>query len=182
MRLIPELLETIALVLPPWALVLVGVAVLAVGIPAWLHWMRTKQIRGALRRLVRARDDADRAEHLARALSLASGRPRRLVFLVEEAIRLGLKPIWRRLLEELEETGAPPADVRRLKEKVEAAPKRGGHPLEEAVIIERMWSEGLEAAARERLDEVRGRFPEDPDLAALEERLASPREAGHAAE
>ena len=46
--------------------------------------------------------------------------------------------------------------------------KRGSHPLEEVVIIERIWDEGLHDAALERLAEVSAHFPGDPDLAALE--------------
>lgn len=171
MRMIPELLRNIEAILPPevWVplFVLLGIA----AIPAWITWLRTKQIKGQLRRMLRASDPDEKASHRNAAFALAAGRPRRLVFLADEAYRLGQKGVFLEALEALEATGKYPKDIRRLRDKVEASPKRGGHPLEEAVIIERMWEQGLHAAARERLAEVRGRFPKDEDLADLAHRL-----------
>jgi len=168
MRTIPQLLETLKELLPPW-LFFPLVAVLAVAaVPAWINWLRTKQIRGQLRGMLRAANAQARKAHEAEAFFLAKGRPRRLVALADEAIRLNLKLVWQRALSELMATGKLPAEVQRLRAKVEAAPKRGGHPLEEMVIIERLWDEGLHDAALERLADVRARFPDDADLAALE--------------
>jgi hypothetical protein len=176
MRILPELLQTLANLLPPW-LFFPALAVLAiVAVPAWVSWLRSKQIRGHLRRMLRAPDSRTRQAHEESAFFLAQGRPRRLVALADEAMRLNLKPLWRRALAELEATGKLPADVRRLRAQVAVERKRGGHPLEEAVIIERMWDQGLHEAALERLAETRARFPEDPDLATLEADLrARPR-------
>ncbi|MBW2253114.1 MAG: hypothetical protein JRI25_00790 [Deltaproteobacteria bacterium] len=168
MRILPELLQTLANLLPPWLFIPL-LAVLAVAaVPAWIHWLRTKQIRGHLRGMFRATDPHTRHVHEASAYFLALGKPRRLVVLAEEAIRLNLKPLWQRALTELETSGKVPAEVRRLRAKVEAVHKRGSHPLEEVVIIERMWDEGLHDAALERLAEVGAHFPGDPDLTALE--------------
>lgn len=169
MRTIPDLLAALGALLPPWVTIPLAVLIAAVALPGWYYWLRTKQIRGALRSLLRATDEAARRRHRERAFELTGGRPRRVAYLADEAIRLHLKGVWQRALSQLEQSA--PAEARRLRAKVEPPPRRPSHPLEEAVVIERMWEQGLHDAARARLHEVRTRFPDDEELAALEQRL-----------
>ncbi len=180
MRMIPELLETLGQLLPVWLYVPLLVVLAAALVPAWLFWLRSKQIKGQLRRMVRERDPERRAAHRARAFHLAAGRPRRLVGLADEAHRVGLKNVFDAAVRDLAAAGGPKVELDRLRKLVTEPPKRGAHPLEELVIIERMWDQGLHDAARARLTEVRARFPDDPDLATLEARLY-PREAANGA-
>jgi len=166
---ISSLFKSLTTLLPPQVyvplLILAGLA----AVPAWLHWVRTKQIAGRLRRMLRAKDAEERHAHRDAAFELAGNRPRALVYLAHEAERLGQKAVFKQALEALEATGRAPLDVAQLRAMGgDAPPKRGMHPIEEAVIIERMWSQGLHAAARERLAEVRAAFPEDPDLLEIE--------------
>src|SRR5690606_25582445 len=173
MRMIPELLQTLAQLLPMWLYVPILVALAALIVPAWLFLLRSKQIKGQLRRMARERDPARKAAHRARAFQIAGARPRLLVSLADEAHRAGLKGVFDAALKELARSDGAPVDLERLRALTTAPPKRGAHPLEEMVIIQRMWDQGLHEAARARLAEVRARFPDDSDLAALAETLTS---------
>jgi hypothetical protein len=169
---ISSLLKAVTTLLPPQVYVPLLVLAAIAAVPAWLHWVRTKQIAGRLRRMLRAASPEERAAHRQAAFELAGERPRELIYLADEAERLGQKGVFKQAVEALEATGKAPRDVRRLRALGgDTPPKRGLHPIEEAVIIERLWEQGLHAAARTRLAEVRAAFPEDPDLAEIQARL-----------
>lgn len=164
-----ELLQSLGLLLPPWAVGAVAfVAVVAI-LPAWIDNMRVKQIRGTVRRMVRASDDG-RLELADRAMRLAGRRPLRLVNLVEHAHKFQQLELRRRGLQALQ--GVAPGEAQRLREAVEREkPKQVLHPLEVVVRVERLLAEGMEAAAVARLEEALQRHPDDPDLLALKRRL-----------
>ena len=175
MRMILDMLTTVRGMLPDWAFtVLVGV-LLAVLIPAWLFWLRSKQIKGVLRRWGRADDVEERTALADEAFRLTGGRGRLLVALMDEAHRLDYRPIWTRALEELERTGQCPQDVARIRAKITVERPPALHPVEEAVHVERMLGEGLLEPAWERLAPALERFPDDPDLIDLRDRIAAAR-------
>lgn len=166
-----ELLQSLGLLLPPWAVGMIAFVALVAILPAWIDNMRVKQIRGTVRRMVRA-SDAGRADLAERALRLAGRRSSRLVSLVEHAHKFQQIELRRRGLQALQ--GVDPVAARRLREAVEREkPKQVLHPLEVVVRVERLLAEGMDAAAAERLEEALQRHPDDPDLLALKRRLRS---------
>lgn len=172
---IPQIIRTLEQLLPPEVYIPLFVVLGIALVPTWFHWVRTKQIKGQLRRLLRATSSEEKATFRARAFAFANGKPRRLAFLADEALRLGLKPIHDEAMAALKAVaGGHHADVQRLEAATKVVPPRAQHPLEEAVVIERMLEEGLVEAAKARLQEVRARFPTDPDLADLEHRIEHP--------
>lgn len=171
MQTIPQLIKAIESILPPEVYVPLFVVIGVALVPTWFHWLRSKQIKGRIRRMLRATDPAEREAHRRAAFDLAAGKPRRLAHLADEALRVGLRSVYDEALATLKASGGHRADIQRLEGATKVVPPRGAHPLEEALAIERMVEAGLLDAARARLHEVRGRFPEDPDLAALQQRL-----------
>ena len=170
--MIPDLIGTLQQMLPVWVSVPLLALIAAFAIPGWWNWLRSKQIKGQVRRMMRAPSSEARDEHAENAFALAAGSARRLSYLADELFRLNQRVLFDRALAELKATGKALEDVRRLSAKVAVEKKRGRHPIEEAVIIERMWEEGMHEAARERLAEVMRRHPGDADLQELEQTLA----------
>ena len=170
-RVFPDMLAALGMVLPPWAVALVMACVAALMVPGSLYWVRSRRVKGILRSLGRASTDEQRAQLADEAMALATGRPRVLVALADDAHRLGMNLLRDRAMDELRARGAAPKDLRRLGKLVRKDAPPPMHPVEEAVFVERMIDEGLLGAARQRLGPARERFPEDTELAALEERL-----------
>lgn len=166
-----DLVQSLELLLPPWAVGLL-VAVVAVALlPAWIDNMRVKQIRGTVRRMVRA-SEPQRLELAERAIRLAGRRRVRLDALVHVAHRYQQVELRRRGLQALE--ALDPASAKQHREAIEREkPKEVLHPLEVVVRVERLLSEGLTDAAQARLDEALERHPDDPDLLALRARVRS---------
>ena len=165
-----QMLRSIETVLPPQVYIPLFAMIGVAAIPSWFYWLRTKQIRGQIRSMLRTTDPARRDAHRRRAFEYAAHKPRRLAYLADEALRLGLKAVYDEALAELQ-AGGHREDHERL-EKASKAPQPAlGHPLQEAVVIERLIDEGLAEVARARLREARAKFPDDPDLAELERRL-----------
>lgn len=169
------------MLLPPWAVLAVFVVVLLLAVPAWLDNMRIKQIRGTVRRMVRA--EPDQREKLGRdALWLASRRVKRVVALVEASIQYDQRALQSEALALLD--GVSPQEARRLRSKLAPeAEKKVLHPLEVVVRVERLLAEGMVEAARDRLEEGLARHPDDPDLLAWVPRVqAASEEVGAPAE
>ena len=170
LRGISDIATTLNMLLPPWAVAtLIGV-VLLVALPAWINSVRTKQIHGRTRRMVRA-DPEERSRLLEEILDIAGDRPSRLLAVVHNADKYGLRDVRNRALDLLEATGKAEEDVARLRMKAAPQRKPVGHVIEVALSIERMIEQGMLPAARVRLDEALQRYPEDPELRALQERL-----------
>ncbi len=139
--------------------------------PAWLRSGRSKQIRGDLRRMVRA--DAPRCEELAdRVLSRARSDRHLLELVVREGRR---REQWALAAEALSRLRVAPRAVQaieRLEAELQAKEdKVWGHPIEAAAIIERLLDARMWDGASEKLAEALVRFPGDADLAALTARL-----------
>lgn len=172
-RGITDLLSILGQLLPLEVLIPVLVLAGLAALPLWWRSVRAKQIKGQLRRAARARDPEARQAAIEQAFRLTRGRPRLLVALVEHAIRMGQQPVWKRGLEQLEQTGKAELDVAALRRKVEAPPSTVRDPLEAVVRIERLHRAGLHVAAREVLDEALARHPNDPELQGLADTLLS---------
>jgi hypothetical protein len=170
MQAILQLFRAIETVLPPQVYIPLFAVIGVAAIPSWFYWLRTKQIKGQLRGMQRATGPDQREAHKRAAFELAAHKPRRLAYLADEALRLGLKAVYEEALKELAE-GGHHDEHKRLEQASKAPAQVAGHPLQEAAAIERLVAEGLLDAARERLRQVRARFPDDPDLAELEKKL-----------
>lgn len=165
--------EALHLLLPPWAVAAVFALVLAAAVPAWLNNVRIKQIRGLVRRMVRASAD-EREAMIERALSLADRKPTRLITAVEQAAKYDQRGLQERAMATLDEVA--PDEAARLRFKMQPdALKKVQHPLEVAVRVERLLAEGLVDAAAEHLDGALARSPDDPDLRALTEVVGAAR-------
>jgi hypothetical protein len=164
-----EIVRTLGALLP-LRLLAVGVVVLVLlALPAWFENVRERQIRGTVRRMVRA-EPPHRASLEHRALELAGAKPRRLTVLAGEAIRYDQRSVRDRALAALDAAGA---DTRALREKIDRPRTRFRDPVEAVVRIEALLGEGLTEAAREQLEVAAAAFPADPEIAALRERLPS---------
>ncbi|MEQ1500744.1 MAG: hypothetical protein ABMB14_00870 [Myxococcota bacterium] len=169
------LLRSLAVILP--LKVVIGLSVLTAVLlaPAWFESIRDRQLRGLVRRMVRA-DAVQRAQLTTEALTLAMGKERRLVTLVEQASKYDQPPVRARALEALEGLGVSTA---RFKPAAKAPQVRD--PIEAAVRIERMLRNGLLVTAREALGPALAAFPTDEELVDLDTRLTE-RERAAAAE
>ena len=173
MQMLPELFTTVQALLPPWALWVLGALLVVLAVPA-LRWrVRSKRLAGLARRAGFAHDPVERETFVADALALAGDDPRSLAHLADKAHQAGVASLFERARERLGAVGGDARDVERLRDKT--APKRPyvAHPVEEAIVIERMIDEELWVAATLRIDEARARFPDDPALAELADRIAS---------
>jgi hypothetical protein len=162
-----EIVRALGALLPLRILALVCVVVVVLALPAWFENIRERQIRGTVRRMVRA-DPPIRASLEDRALELAAGRTRRLTVLAGEAIRYDQRSARDRALAALDASGA---DTKALRDRIDRPKVRFRDPVEAAVRIEALIADGLTEAARENLDAARRTFPDDGELAALQDKL-----------
>jgi hypothetical protein len=152
---------------------LLVVVAVAVGGPAWFDNVRGKQIRGQIRKMLRAERPTEKASHADEAMALAGDRPRRLVILIREAHKYQLNELRDRALRVLKEGGQAPADVEVLEKLVRPESKAAPTSLEAVVRVEQLLDAGLVVGAEEQLSAALERFPRDRELLALRERLSA---------
>lgn len=169
---IPDLISVLTSFFPPEVLAILAVVLGAIAVPTWINSIRTKQLKTRLRWHGRSHTDEERERWEAEAFELAAGKGRRLVSLADEALKLNQLLMFRRALDELKATEQCPADVERLEKATLKERPRYRHPVEAAVVIEKLIEQEMFDEARTRLVEAYGIFPGDPDLAALESALA----------
>ena len=171
MRGLSDIVQTLSMFLPTWAVVaVVAVAVMAIS-PWWIHSMRSKQIRGLVRRMVRA-DEARRRLLAEQAMGMAANKGHRLAVVATEAHKMGQVVLRDRAMAQLEQMGER-KELALLLEMVKPKETPVAHPLEAAVIIERLREEGMFEAARDRLERALRRFPGDDRLLELRRDIAS---------
>lgn len=165
-RGVSDVVSGLLVIFPPWVLIAAGlVLVVALG-PRWIESMRDKQIRGLVRRMVRA-DRSERARLSALVTEIAGNRAGRLVATIHHAIHYDQRALRDAALARLEAGGQAPDDVERLRARIEKPPPRFRDPIEAAVRIEQLLRDGLVVAAQEQLRAALAAFPADPDLNAL---------------
>lgn len=168
-RIFSDLGGLVFQLVPPWAIPIVIGVLGALAAPFWLESVRGKQIKGAVRRMVRASED-ERPPLAERALSLAGTRRTRLIALVQEAMRYDQRALRDEALVRLERVHR--GDAAELRKRIDKPRTRYRDPVEAVVRIEGLLDEGLVVAAREQLEEARRSFPHDPDLDRLQERVS----------
>ena len=166
-----DIAQLLLTALPPWALAaLAGVLVVVAG-PAWFDTVRIKQIKGCIRRMLRAPPN-EHAALIEEAFDRAGTRPARLAALVREAHKYGFKGMAERGLQALAGTRRAPADVHALERLLHPPPDAPSTALQAVVRVEQLIAEGLWVGAKEQLEVARKRYPNDADLEMLERRLA----------
>ena len=170
MRAISDILSSLFLVLP--APVVYGLAVV-IGLlllRPWLKNVRAKQIRGRVRRMVRA-DDAQRDKLAAEAFRTARGNADHLYLLAFEARKRSFPALYQQALDALQAMPEGRRLASQLNEQVapEKSPTR--HPAEWIAIIETMIDNGVYEGARLRLAEALDQHPSHPALLALPKRI-----------
>ncbi len=163
------LIQALGLRVPPLLAPLVAVAVALAALPFIARNLRIKRARTLVVELDHA-DAARRQEVLVELEALGRRDAAALAAACDEAISRGRRELATRLVRLLKEVGGRPADLRELVERLKG-PRPAGTPMGEAIAIERLLAQGADGAARKRLAEARSRWPDDPDLAELAERL-----------
>jgi hypothetical protein len=175
MGAIARLLGTLHQILPPWAYAVLVVVLLAAAGPAFLYRLRSRQIRTAVRNVARATTLEARRDAEDDAFWLTGDRARLLAALGEEALRLNQGGLLERVKVRLTHLGGHEGILRSFETR-DAPPKPGHrHPLEAVVAVERLLDAKLVDRAHERLAEARVRFPNDPDLLALDTKVREAR-------
>ncbi|MEQ1564987.1 MAG: hypothetical protein ABMA64_05065 [Myxococcota bacterium] len=168
MAALGNLLMSLTQILPLKVVIGLAAAIVVIGAPFWFESVRDRQIRGAVRRMVRA-DPASRAALAERAVGLAGDKPHRLRVVVDSAIKYDQRALRDQALDQLDAAGAG-AEAARIRRTLRPEPPKLRDPLEAAVRIEQLLASGAIDGARELLDTARRAFPDDPELAAIERR------------
>jgi len=172
-RIFSDLGGLVTQAVPAWALPFVLMGAALVALPLWMESVRNKQIKGALRRMLRA-EGAERAQLADRALSLAGARRGRLITLIQEAIRYNLPAMRDAGLERLGAIPKAAEHVRALRRRTVREQRALRDPLEAVVRIEALLGEGLTVAAEEELGRALGAFPGDTELQRLRIEVSPP--------
>lgn len=165
-RGIGEVINTLMSLLPPWAVAIIAGVILVAAIPGLIHNARSKQIRSAIRRRVRAMPPEQRT--LADRAIERAGRDIHLFALVaKEARKRSMPDLYQRALEGMEALDGGRALATEI--RAETAPKKLDpiHVLEAVARVRVMLEEGAVEAASARLDEALDLYPGDPELLAL---------------
>jgi hypothetical protein len=167
-RVFADLYAFLTLFLPWKVVVAVGVTLAVLALPSWMETVRERQLRGQVRRMVRA-EQSERAALVERSMTLAGERPSRLARLVEAGRHYDQRDLVDRALGRLEVVD--PREAARLR-SLGAPPKpRARDPLEVVVRVESLLASGMTSRAREVLDEGLREHPADAELVALRSRI-----------
>lgn len=176
LRALAQIVSALRGLVPTPVLVAIVTAMVLYGVPVWIENARVKEVRGLVRQISRNGGDGPAADPLVdRVMTLATPKAERLVELGREAHRRQLTRLRDRAWVELERLD--PATARRERALVEPPKIRDRFPLEAQVAVAGMIESGAVEAARSRLAAALERFPDDPELLALRDRLEAPPDA-----
>jgi hypothetical protein len=159
-------MRALAVLLPTWAVVAIGLVLAVFLIRGFDFRTRTRQIREAVRRLVRAPPDA-RDAIVARAFERAGENPELVALLVAEAARRHMPQLHAAAMAKLASIPGAPAQALLLHARGARAAATPLHPIESALRVRAAIEEGLVEIARARLEEALETHPDHPDLLAL---------------
>lgn len=168
-RVLADLYQFLTLFLPWKAVVAGGVVLGLLAAPRWFESVREKQLRGQVRRMVRA-EQPDRDRLLQDTFALAGDDPERLRRLFEAATQYDQRDVARHALDRLQ--AVAPRAAAELRARVEPVRPKARLPLEIVVRAESLHASGMTDRAREVVEEGLKDHPADPDLLALRDRLA----------
>ena len=165
-QVIGDLLSIFGIQLPPWGGLVMALIVAVVFIPFFVRSHRASLSRKKLKLSgFENRDKRIRME--GEAVDMVRDNPDALIALAEEGMRLGRYPFVRKVLALLpEEKKKYGKIVKQLTQKME--PREDLTPDSAVIAIERLQSEGMAEAAEVRLGRALLRWPNDPQLLALQ--------------
>ena len=166
---ITSLLQALGVELPPWAMPVFALCMMILLMPWILKNMKTSRARKLLKQAT-LESGARREEMEQEALSLVSANPTGLLAFADECVRRGRYGLARKALSRLPE-GGPKVLRERRKLETQMAPREPATAEAAAAAIERFLSEGLEDEARQRLLRAQRRWPGDPTLVGLADRV-----------
>lgn len=171
MRGLGDIVQVLFLLLPPWAIGVLAVVLAILVVPRLAYRIRSRQVREAVRRMIRATPEA-RVQHEARAFERAGDDVALLAELAREARKRSLPGVQAKAVARLEGTPAGRKEAKAFAAET-AKPTVGPmHVLERRIRIERLLDAELWEAARLQLDEGLRATPDDAGLRALADRLA----------
>ncbi len=172
---IGDIFKLLTAMLPPWALALLVVVVLVLALPGWNYSTRTKQVKNAVRRMVRAAP-GERESLRARAFERAGEDAHLLALVAREARKRSLPRVYDEALRRLDAHSTLSSEADKVRAEV-AAPKLEPLHADEVVIrVQALLDEGAVLAARSRLLEALQQHPEHAELQALLQRASAPPE------
>jgi hypothetical protein len=140
--------------------------------PGWVFSIRSKQIKGLVRRRVRATEE-ERAQLAAKAMELTAGKGDRLIVLARESLKMGQRDLWNTAMNALQLIPAHTTETKELLGAVSRERKALLHPLEVLMTVNRLRSLEMYEAALERVDEALERFPDDAELLSTRHEVLS---------
>lgn len=168
-----NLFQTVGQFMPLWLMVPIGVGLVLVLVPNWLHGVRVKQVRERVRRMVRAPAGV-RATLLDEARDIARADPELWSNLARELRRHTFAEMYRQVLEEMSAKPALAPAAARIRNETErdrsTQTMRAGAT---AVLIEELIQDGRWADAQSRLTSALAEHPDDALLLGLAERVAA---------
>jgi hypothetical protein len=156
---------------PVWAWTLLGLALVAIGLPSIRQNNRTQAARRALKAAWRLRG-AEREGAEREALALVQDNPQGLVAVADLALGEGRRELAVLAVASLRATRRLPEELLRLTRVLEGAQPRT--PLEAAIQVDRLREDGRLDVARERLQLALRRWPQDDDLTEAAAKLENP--------
>lgn len=166
-----SLLELLGLDGQPWIAPVLLIGLFSLAWP-YIH----KNIdTDAGRRKLRGMSDMplpERRKAQAEALEIVGEDPDGLIGIADEAIRQNERDYARTVLEKLKSTGKKKDHVRRLEHVLEDRTLQ--LPEQTVIAVERMLDAGMLNGARERLAPALKRWPDHPELQALQARIDAP--------
>jgi hypothetical protein len=162
-RGLSDLVNTLFVMLPTQVVIVVMVIGAALLFPGWLFSMRSKQIRGLIRRRVRAAGD-ERAELADEAMLIANEKGPLLIALAREAIKMNQRHLFQRAITKLNELSLYSEETAELEASISRETQALLHPVEVLLATERLLNLGMNHAAKERVEEALQRFPDNEEL------------------
>ena len=167
--MIGDILSIMGIQLPPWGGLVMALVVAVVFIPFFVRSHRASLSRKKLK-LSKFEDRDNRVRMEKEAVDMIRGNPDALIALAEEGMRLGRYGFVRSVLALLPHHRKYSRIVKQLNQKM--APREDLTPDSAVLAIERLQSEGMADAARERLRRALLRWPKDPQLRVLEQKAS----------
>lgn len=163
-----SLFEDLGIPIRPEILLVLFLASLLLFVPMMQKNAHTDKARKLLKSLP-DKSTAERTKIQEEVLRIVWDSPDGLVAIASEALRLGLTSFARQVVDRLRETGQKTDDLRVFQRTLEGdAPVM---PEQVLVQVEAMLESGMVDAARKRLAPALVRWPDHPELLALDARL-----------
>lgn len=163
-----QLVKALASIVPAPVAIGIGVVLAVALAPRWLQSVRERQLRGLVRRMIRA-DPPERESLRAEAFALAGTDVERLRVLLLAAVKYTQRPVIDGVIAAFDARGDAigAREGAWARELVEPRRAKYRDPVEAVLKIERLIASGLLAAAAEQVAIARDVFPEDEEIAAL---------------